>query len=574
MSRSSTPTVPPTTEEKLRAETRKLGAVQEISQALSSTIDVDELLSLMMTKMTEIVGADRSTLYLISEDGKELWSNIQKGGALHEIRLKIGEGIAGAVAASGETINIRDAYEDDRFQPSIDKRSGYKTKSILCVPMRNTVGEIVGVLQLLNKKGDEFFRREDAELLAAIASQAALAVERSQLYQTLIDQNQELTEAQGRLQERTESLNILYDIERQISDSRDLEDLLRRLVSRAMDMLSAASASIALADSDSGELRFRVVMGQFDESLVGKLVSQNNVERTNGTVATARLEEEGEFFGVLEVADKINEKRGHVGFSAQDSKMLALIAGRLAHAIRISRSKSEQQKQARLAGIGGMLSGLIHDLKTPMTIISGFAQLMASSDSAETREKYVGQIREQFERTSAMTKEVLAFARGETTILVRKVYLHKFLETVATQLEHSFRGLNIVLNMRSEYTGVAYFDENSVLRLIHNLASNATDEMKGGGEFEVGCFEDNEWVRFEFRDNGGGIPKALEGRLFETFATGKSHGTGLGLAIVKKIVDDHGGRIDYQSSDQGTVFRIWLSRDRPTSTPEAGESKR
>src|SRR6187551_2646670 len=84
---------------RLRAEEKKLALVQEIGQALSSVLDLDRLLALIMDKITILMDADRSTLYLFSEDGKQLWSKVLQGGNLMEIRLKIGEGIAGWVAA-------------------------------------------------------------------------------------------------------------------------------------------------------------------------------------------------------------------------------------------------------------------------------------------------------------------------------------------------------------------------------------------------------------------------------------------------------------------------------------------
>src|SRR5579885_1333598 len=131
---------------RLREEERKVAIVQEIGAALGSTLDLDRLLALIMEKVTELLGADRSTLYLVSDDGQELWSKIAQGGEIREIRLRVGEGIAGWVAQSGEVVNIPDAYADPRFQQDFDRRSGYRTRSILSMPMRNNLGRIVGVI--------------------------------------------------------------------------------------------------------------------------------------------------------------------------------------------------------------------------------------------------------------------------------------------------------------------------------------------------------------------------------------------------------------------------------------------
>ena len=160
---------------------------------------------------------------------------------------------------------------------------------------------------------------------------------------------------------------------------------------------------------------------------------------------------------------------------------------------------------------------------------------------------------------SGMTREVLQFARGETTVLVRKVYLHRFIDELVTQLNHALAGRSIELQVDARYTGLAFFDEQKILRLAHNLARNAAEAMTGGGRFTVLTDLHDESLVLEFSDDGPGIPPELEGRLFELFASGKEGGTGLGLAIVKKIVDEHGGKISYSSvSGEGTTFRVLL----------------
>jgi signal transduction histidine kinase len=222
-----------------------------------------------------------------------------------------------------------------------------------------------------------------------------------------------------------------------------------------------------------------------------------------------------------------------------------------------------------------MLSGVLHDLKTPMTIVSGYAQLMAQIDDADQRGQYVEQILKQFDQMSAMTREVLAFARGESNVLIRKVFLHKFLEEIAAHLKHEFAGKEIELEIGAEYRGAAYFDEQKMLRVVHNIARNASQAMSAGGRFRIATHIDRDRLVFEFTDTGGGIPPEMEGRLFELFATsGKKDGTGLGLAIVKKIVDEHRGAITYESQrGKGTTFRIAIPLDKPASLDRTGEHR-
>jgi len=211
-----------------------------------------------------------------------------------------------------------------------------------------------------------------------------------------------------------------------------------------------------------------------------------------------------------------------------------------------------------------MLAGLLHDLKTPMTIISGYAQLMAASDDAVQREQYVEQIQRQFDLMAGMTREVLAFARGDTDLVVRKVYVNRYTEELTTQLGAATAGRSIDFEVEPRYDGIAYFDEQKLLRVFHNLARNAVEAMPEGGNLKVIVDKVGEQIQWTVSDSGPGIPPELRGRLFELFATGKKGGTGLGLAIVKKIVDDHHGTIAVESGSTGTTFVIRLPLARPT----------
>jgi signal transduction histidine kinase len=582
---------------RLETEKQKLALVHEIGRALSSALDLESLLGLIMRRVTEIMEADRSTLYLVSEGGDELWSKVEQGGEYVEIRLKVGEGIAGWVAQSGETVNIADAYIDDRFQPRVDLESGYRTRSILCAPMRGSQGQIIGVLQLLNKK-DGPFTGDDEELLASLAAPAAVAVENSLLYHSVLAKNRELVRAQRELEQKRSELNVLYEIERQLSAAHDLDELLDRLTQRAMAMLEADAGSIALRDRGSPRLRFRTTAGpaaerlrhrslEMGEGIIGWVAARRQAvivndpatderhavefARTVGAsprnVIAAPLVADDEVVGAIELLDK--RPRGR-GFSEADLKLLTLIAGQASRAIQIAESKQQWVDENRLAAIGKMLAGVLHDLKTPMTIISGYAQLMAQIETAGERETYVEQILHQFDMMAGMTREVLAFARGESNVLIRKVYLHRFLAEVSEQLRHTFAGRDVELVLETEYDGVAYFDQQSIFRLIHNLARNAVQAMQYGGRFTIRTSASGNQLRFEFSDTGTGIPAGLEDRLFDLFATGHSGGTGLGLAICKKIVGEHGGTIENPPAEQGARFVVTLPL-RPKSGSGSGK---
>ncbi len=161
----------------------KLSSILEVAKAMTAERNLDTLLPLILKEAARVVEADRCSLFIVDRARNELWSRVAQG-ANQEIRLPIGQGIAGSVAASGEVVNIKDAYEDSRFSREFDAKNAYRTKSILCVPMRDTRGDITGVLQALNAR-DGTFDGEDEELLLALGGQAAQAIENAMLHQDI-----------------------------------------------------------------------------------------------------------------------------------------------------------------------------------------------------------------------------------------------------------------------------------------------------------------------------------------------------------------------------------------------------
>jgi HD-GYP domain-containing protein (c-di-GMP phosphodiesterase class II) len=156
----------------------KLQSILEVAKAMTVERNLDRLLALINDEAAKVAEADRCSIFLVDRDHGELWSKVAHGA--EEIRIPLGTGIAGAVAACGEAVRIDDAYADPRFNQAVDAETGYRTRSILCVPMWNTKREIVGVLQALNRR-DGAFTGEDAELLVALGGQAASAVENALL---------------------------------------------------------------------------------------------------------------------------------------------------------------------------------------------------------------------------------------------------------------------------------------------------------------------------------------------------------------------------------------------------------
>ncbi len=218
----------------------------------------------------------------------------------------------------------------------------------------------------------------------------------------------------------------------------------------------------------------------------------------------------------------------------------------------------------RLATVGRLARATVHDFKTPLSIISLAADLVARpSATEEVREKARGSINKQVLRMNAMLQELIEFTRtGRTTFMPITVDYATFVRGQISDLgsELEERGVKLVAAASPPVVEVA-IDPHRLPRLMHNLVNNAVDAMghEGGTitlSFEVRGHE----VMTEVTDTGPGIAPEVASRLFQPFAThGKAHGTGLGLSICKRIVEDHGGRIWARSEPgRGATFGFTL----------------
>ncbi len=163
-----------------------LVSLVKISRSITALTDIDELLRVIAEETKNAMQADRCTVFLWDKDTDELWSKVALGiEESKEIRFPADKGLAGYVVKTGETVNIVDAYKDSRFNPEVDTKTGYKTKTILCMPITNNNKEIIGAIQVLNKIGG-VFTANDEDLLIAIGGSASIALENAQLFDKML----------------------------------------------------------------------------------------------------------------------------------------------------------------------------------------------------------------------------------------------------------------------------------------------------------------------------------------------------------------------------------------------------
>lgn len=159
-----------------------LVSLVKIGRSITAQTDINVLLRVIAEETKVAMQADRCTVFLLDKKSNELWSKIALGLDSEEIRFPADKGLAGYVVRTGESINITDAYNDPRFNPDVDKATGYTTKTILCMPIKNNNQEIIGAFQVLNKVNG-VFTKSDEDLLVAIGGSASIALENAQLFE-------------------------------------------------------------------------------------------------------------------------------------------------------------------------------------------------------------------------------------------------------------------------------------------------------------------------------------------------------------------------------------------------------
>jgi signal transduction histidine kinase len=245
--------------------------------------------------------------------------------------------------------------------------------------------------------------------------------------------------------------------------------------------------------------------------------------------------------------------------SISDHQIIGIVEQKISRALELSFLRERIIKQERLFTVGQMMSTIVHDLRSPLNTISGFMELMLEKEtSAKERNEYSDIIRLEIQSIANMTREILDFAKGKTSILPRKISVVDIIKRFQMQVEQLFRNTEILLKFESESKRLIYADAEKITRVLYNIAKNAKEALKGKGEFLFRSFDANGEVVFQITDNGPGIPEEIRDRLFESFVTsGKESGTGLGLAIAKKIIDEHEGIIEIKSAkNKGTTFFI------------------
>lgn len=225
---------------------RRLDLLVEATQKIHANLSLDLILKRLVALISEAFVSDRASLFLYDAETDELYARVAQGAMTQEIRFAAGLGIAGDVFRSGEAAIVHDVYNDPRFNRDIDRTTGYKTRDLLCVPVRTRRGDIIGVTEVLNRREGRY-TTTDAVFLRAFATHVATALENAQFAE--------------QLRTATREQSRLMDLTRAISSELDIEQLLRKIIGIASELLDAERSTLFLHDPLRDELWSRVAQG-------------------------------------------------------------------------------------------------------------------------------------------------------------------------------------------------------------------------------------------------------------------------------------------------------------------------
>lgn len=527
----------------------KLQVLYEASLLINSTLDLKGLLKVLMKQAETVLEAEASSVMLLDEARQELVFEVATGEAgekLQHIRVPVGQGIAGYVARNREAVLVEDAQNDPRLYKKADKESGFVTRSMICVPV-TAKEKLIGVMQVINAKEKTAFEPPDVELLQALANQAAVAIENARLYEEL----------KQRLEEVERLRNYLSHV------------------------LKSTREAILVLDSEkrvtTWDPQAKIWFGVHEEEAVGRpLFEVLPAQLQKACRKALKLSEEEIWITDDEWSYQHNGRPLPLGVTTSP---LTDDKGNKQGVIFAVRDLTETKKLVNLEEINKQKSEFIsvvaHELKTPLTSIQGFASTLKESADflqPEQKDRLLATIVREAERLNRLIEQLLNVSRIEagkalqmnwTEVDVVSLLAHCF------EIQKSYTRVHNLVDAFSRRAGIKIVaDQDKLQQCVLNLLSNAVKYAPDGGDVTLTLTPDDQGITISVEDQGVGIPKDLQPKLFGRFSRIEREsikgikGTGIGLNLVKHLVELHGGKIWVQSEEgEGSTFFIWVPKN-------------
>jgi signal transduction histidine kinase/putative methionine-R-sulfoxide reductase with GAF domain len=574
---------------------RQLSTLNDIGRSLTSTLELRPLLDQILSSAVEILNCQAGSLFLIDDQTGELIFEVTVGpvaGDLVGQRLPPGTGIVGKSANSGLPIIANDVRQKMEWFQKPDEKTGFITRDLLVVPLQ-VKERVIGVIEVINKIDGSRFITQDQDLLATFASQAAVAIENARLY----------TQTDAALSARVEELSVMQRIDRELNASLDLERALRITLEWSLRQANSDAGLVGLfthGENGSGPgLRVMASHGYPAEIMQQPLLSktpgitaafnEGQVQYYKANPITDEpkhtlhaLLEDASFQVVVPIRRK-SDVIGALLLEARNNKQILPetlnFLSRLSDhaAIAVTNGQLYAEVQAANLAKSEFVSLVSHELKTPMTSIRGYADLLAQGAVGpvnEAQANFLGTIRANVNRMATLVSDLADVSRIEAgrlrlefSVVNLGDIIQESIRSAKAQADEKQQTLQ--LEMPQDLPKV-WGDPNRLMQIFGNLISNAIKYTPLAGLITIQITPAaNRWdvtgapevVLVDIADTGYGIAIEDQKKIFLKFFRSEDQnirtapGTGLGLNITRHLVEMQGGRIWFVSEPgKGTTF--------------------
>ncbi|MBK8984559.1 MAG: GAF domain-containing protein [Chloroflexi bacterium] len=578
------------TRQELADRAQQLEIINEVTLSLAATLELEPLLNLIMDKAMELLETEAGAFMMTVEDTGELEFRVVRGPASGDLlgkRLPIGSGLAGTAVQTGRPVRQNRVRDDKRWFGDMNPNADFVSESILTVPLLRS-NAVLGVVQVINKKNGAPFSEEDETLLAAFAGQAVVALENARL----------MEQTDQALQERVSELFMLQQLDRDLTTTLDLENVLSLTLDWTLRVSDGASGVIVLADEQGKpylqaqhgydqSFSIEPINGVFaDDGLMSRVLATGEPHVTGNVHAEPHYKIKS-YETLSQMTLPIIHKQKLIGVAAIESDQMNMFHnGHMETAVRMTNHAAvaianallyQQVKEANQAK-SEFVSMVSHELKTPMTSMRGYTDLLLSGmtgDLTSQQRGFLETIAANIRRMSQQIQDLTDISRIETGQLHIDPAPTAFTNIVSETLQTvrgpcDAKGIELHLDLPPDLP-LVMADKERLVQVLTNLISNASKYSPPNTNVYVNLRADamrigekerpTPVVVCAVKDTGYGISAEDQQRLFTKFFRAddpnirKATGTGLGLSITKGIVELHGGRIWVESAlGQGTTF--------------------
>ncbi len=566
--------------EALVRRAQELMALHETSLEIIAQREVSALLPAIVERAARLVGARMGGLYLMQPDGETLELVVS-----HNLprdytgtTLRLGEGLSGRIAQSGEAMTVEDYYQ---WEGQAEVFADNPFRRVLGVPLK--IGNcVIGVINVTDDVRAGPYSADEVQLVSLFAQQAAIAIHNARLYETAQTELAERKRAEEGLARERILLRTVID---NLPDAIYVKDsALRKILVNRADLVNIGKSEAEVLGKTDWELFPAEVAARFcadDQAILesGQAILNREELLVNSAgrscwLLTSKLplrDNEGRITGIVGIGRDITERK-------QMEEALLESHRRLEKTLQELKTTQEKiVQQERLAAVGQLAAGIAHDFNNILTSILGFAELLQMSpDTPPPVRADLAHIVTSGQRAAHLVRQILDFSR-KSIRRPQPLELAPFVKEVVKFLGRTIPE-NIQLELQIEPGAyLVEADPAQVQQMLTNLVVNARDAMPAGGMLgiiisrsflpgTVNCVDCNqvitgEWIAVTVTDTGGGIPPEVLPHIFEPFFTTKAvgSGTGLGLAQVLGIVQQHAGHITVDSYvGRGTTFVVYL----------------